>query len=372
MPLTAFSRRFEEELDVGQLLRRLSQAEGGRDGLELEAIPDSWRRIVSQDMECPSCFTLGAELVREGVSTQGARRVVRQACFRYPTHRAQCDFARPDASGVAIPDNLVSFGSPKTALTRAIGRLVGAGIQEGVISQRKIRDMREWFFLEKSAKSFTVTLDPQIPLWLARLRHQCGWVLGEAPITLTHDLAALPGFDWRAAARRMYAAQHAGVIEVMRTAGFGHGISEQRVSLLARKHHGEEVFDPAPLRQHYKLTIDLSRFIAQNYDPIGRNSKRGEEPHTAALALSALLLFLSEWNMDAAAAVFGRIAKRAPSADENLGNVIGMNPWHDYLSWQLIRNLQALNLSMPEGGLSPQEDVDVIEAALRQKFQGHA
>jgi len=40
------------------------------------------RVVIRDDMECPSCFILGAELVQESASTQGTKRIMRQACFR--------------------------------------------------------------------------------------------------------------------------------------------------------------------------------------------------------------------------------------------------------------------------------------------------
>lgn len=87
MPLTAFSKASGEELDVDQVIRRLAGSGDANTSKLLQAgIPDAWRQVIREDLECPSCFTLGADLVRDAISTQGAKRVVRQACFRYPIH----------------------------------------------------------------------------------------------------------------------------------------------------------------------------------------------------------------------------------------------------------------------------------------------
>lgn len=111
-------------------------------------------------------------------------------------------------SGIAVPDNLVAFGAAKTGLTRAVRQLVGSGIQSGAFSQRTIRDMRQWFFAQKVHSTFTVKLDPQLPIWLEGLLHHTGELYGQLPISLTPEMAALPGFDWRDAALREYRARY--------------------------------------------------------------------------------------------------------------------------------------------------------------------
>ena len=135
MPITAFSKATGDELDAGQLLRRMARRDGIHDAdTAMENIPEAWRTEIRADMECPSCFIVGAELVREGISKGASKKVVRQACFRYAEHLAQCDFARSDAGANFIPENLVSFGSEKSGMTIAVRQLVGAGIQSGAFT----------------------------------------------------------------------------------------------------------------------------------------------------------------------------------------------------------------------------------------------
>jgi hypothetical protein len=64
MSLTAFSKATGEELDVDHVIRRLAgNKEANTTALLLAGIPDAWRQVIREDMECPSCFTLGADLV---------------------------------------------------------------------------------------------------------------------------------------------------------------------------------------------------------------------------------------------------------------------------------------------------------------------
>jgi len=371
VPLTAFSSATGEELDVEQVLRRLARVSGvDSTDLDPEDIPAAWRQAIREDMECPSCFVLGAELVREGISTKGSKRIVRQACFRYPSHRPQCDFAHPGLASTTVPDNLVAFGSAKTGLTRAVRQLVGAGIQSGLFSQRTIRDMREWFFAQKASSTFTLTIDPRLPVWLEDVLRQTGGFYGPLPVTLTPDMTSLPGFDWREAARRHFRAHHLAYIEALVAAELRVWATAERMAYLATRFQGEIVFDPSPLRMHYLRTIELAAFIAHNYEPVRRFTKGGgHEPHApAVLAFAALALHVENWDLDRAAALFGRIARQAADADGDLGNVMGLNPWHDFEAWRNLKTLQDLGLAMPNGVGSPKEEILAIEAALRRQY----
>lgn len=371
MPITAFSKATGDELDVGQLLRRLAQRDGVNDaGAALEDIPETWRTEIRTDMECPSCFILGAELVREGVSKGANRKIVRQACFRYSEHLPQCDFARPDAGANFIPENLVAFGSEKSGMTIAVRQLVGAGIQMGAFSQRSIRDMRKWFFSEKVANSFVVTLDPALPLRLRALFENVGGLYGEPQLTVTREMAALPGFDWRDAARRELRLRHSQLLEAVANAKVPFWRCAKRIASLARRYQGDTVFDPSPLRNEYVKTTDLSWFISRNYAPIRRFAKnnRWEEPAPCVLAFTALLLFVSNWDLNSAAALFARIALSAPNANCDLGNVIGLNPWHDFDAWSALKALQLLDVQVSADAPMPTDELSEIEASLRRSF----
>jgi hypothetical protein len=158
MPLTAYSISAQKEEDVGQVLQRLS-AKFGECVASVEAVPESWRAFMRQDLQCPCCFVTGAELVKEALS-KVSKTPVRQACFRFsnPRHRDHCDFDSTETANT-VPENLVAFSDSNSAITKAVRELVGTGIELGLFSQNSIRDMREWFFTKKIQSTFVVTLD---------------------------------------------------------------------------------------------------------------------------------------------------------------------------------------------------------------------
>lgn len=58
------------------------------------------------------------------------------------------------------------------------------------------------------------------------------------------------------------------------------------------------------------------------------------------MAFTALLLFLSNWDLNQAAALFARIASYQGYVDQSLGNVMGLNPFHDYEAWSALKVIQ--------------------------------
>lgn len=372
MPITAFSRASGDELDVAQVLQRLAgptATEVG--GIDLDAIPDSWREVVRTDMECPCCFVLGAELVRQATSRGASRRVLRQAYFRFSAHLPHCDYSHDLDAGVTGPENLVSLSSDRSALTTAIRQLVCAGLETGAFSQRTVRDMREWFFREKVTSSFVVTLNPELAMWLKKLLPQVGGTHARSVPALTRELTMLPGFDWREAARWVLNQRYKGQLDRLKSMDRHPWHELERISYLAKRYHGALAFDPSSLEEQYKRTTDFGWFIAENYSPIGKHVRRAGpwEQKPVVLAFAALLLFIAEWSVDKAAALFGRIAAAVPASSQTLGNVIGLNPWHDFAAWRGLRQLQELQLDGPLGHDSPEEEASEIERGLRQAYR---
>jgi hypothetical protein len=325
-------------------------------------------------MECPSCFILGAELVREGNSNNGKKKVVRQACFRFPQHHAQCDFSRSDLAGTAVPDNLVDFRSAKAGLTRLIAQLVGAGIEGGYFSQRTIREMRLWFFKQKIQSTFEVGLDPRVPVYLKQLMRFTAGYYGAPPVVMSAEIAKLPGINWLDAARSELRANNSTQLDAIHHSNIRLWITADRVAQLCNRHMGEAVFDPSPLQEEYTKTIQLADFISRNYSPVSRFRSAGDrKPHVPAmLAFCALVLYVAAWDLDRASNLFATIAIRAGEASADLGNVMGLNPWHDFQAWRDLRALQDLGLSVPDGAKDPEEQLKDVEASLRARYEGFA
>lgn len=369
MPLTAYSISALKEEDVGQVLARLSTLFGECISAP-EDVPETWRAFIRQDLQCPCCFVTGAELVKSAQS-KANKTAVRQACFRFskPKHRDHCDFDSAETANT-VPENLVAFSDSNSPITKAVRELVGTGIELGIFSQKSIRDMREWFFNKKTQSMFVVTLDPRFPKWMHSLYREKFYSKPGQEVELTPEIVANPKFSWRVAVAREQLFKHP---EYWEFSDAFHKkpnpffLEYSRMGTLARRSQGRSVFDPSLLEDEYGKTCQLAGFIAKNYKPLKSTTSNKGITVSSVLALAALLLFVRDWNQELARANFSKIVGAAGSSNQELGNVMGLNPFHDFRAWEALKTVQ-------EFGIHVREYVDLkaervaIEQELRAKF----
>lgn len=369
MPLTAYSISHPGELDVEQTLHQLS-AQFGVPYTSMDTIPEAWRDYLRTDLQCPSCFVTGAEVVRSATNKRG--KASRQSFFRFtaPGHKPHCDFGSPETAN-AVPENLVSLTESKSKLTRAVRELVCTGIEQAIFSQISIRDMREWFFNTKVKSLFVVKLDPRLYAWVWALHKNAYWSSEALPagVPLTPEIATLPQFDWHAeAARRVMTRypQHAANMKAIIDQRLGmFGPAGKRAEALTQRFQGRSVFDPTVLSDEYSKTCALADFIGHNYAPL--KAAKGNSGTESVLAFSALLLFIRGWDIGQAISDFVKIVAAVGSANQDLGNVMGLNPFHDYEAWRILKLLQGLNIAVPEN-IDIKAERMAMEAVLRKQF----
>lgn len=377
MPLTVFSASRRMELDVQQLLTQLGAETGYVMPSKSTPIPESWKVHCSTDLECPSCFCTGAEVVRASKSKVDGHDV-RQAYFRFPQsdssagHHPFCDYSG-NVSAAFIPENLVQFSSAKDGVSRVVRELVCKGIQLEIFTQWDIRRMREWFFQTKLQSQFTITLDPKVPGWVDGLHRHASWSqdLDAVPIELTTEVLGIPGFNFEAAATREVSQRHRATLDIIREKRLYPGAMVERLEKLATDYHGKSVYDPTVLQNHFQLTNRLAAFMCSNHSSLRRLSKahyplNGLKNVKPLLAFSALLLFISDWQLDAAVSRFAQIASSKLQADETLGNVMGLNPFHDFAAWAMLKSIQDLPpIQIPP--LSVKEEIAFKVAELKRQ-----
>ncbi|MBR9907522.1 MAG: hypothetical protein GYB30_05645 [Gammaproteobacteria bacterium] len=370
MPLTGYSRSEGKELDVGQVLSLLSNRNGHSDLQENIEISAESRAFIRRDIECPCCFVTGAEIVQPGVS-KTSRKIIRQGYFRFatPGHRPECDYFKNDSSSY-VPENLIAFGSERSNITREIRALVCKGIQSGLFSQKSIRDMREWFFHMKMGASLDVKLDPRLPGWLYNLRITAVFYGNSDQVPLSATIVKLPGFDWTSAAQKILTKRHIHALEKsFQQKLWLDGSLVTRVEVLAKRYNGENVFDPTSLRSEYDQALQLGQFITSNYAPLKpRTKKSSDKLEVCVLAFSALLLFVGDWDLGRAANLFASISSLPDDFDPDLGNVMGLNPFHDFRAWDMLKKLQDSGLTVPDEP-SPKIEFEQIESDLREQFR---
>jgi hypothetical protein len=369
MPTTAYSKHFARELDVEQLAGLLRGTQPSSIDNDIESSLRDW---IRSDVQCSSCGQFGAQIVRatQVRATVGSRR---QAHFRFvghdgtDAHHPFCEFYGTDNGKVRQIDSLVNFGTAKTPETRQVRELVCKAIQQGIFDQPAIRALRQWFFDRKASSRFRVTASPETIDWIYSLQRHLSyrrWVF--------HPVQAeLPGFDWKQAALYQFTEENQAVLEMARTAS--HDPHHQRKAHeLSAKYNNQEMFNVTTLKPYYENALALSAFIAANsamkFGKAQPKEYRFKGAPTALLALSALVLFVSNWDMNTAIAKFAKIFAAPVPADASLGNVIGLNPFHDYASWQLVIIAGEVGAQSPNG-FDYSGQLALTESRLREQHR---
>jgi hypothetical protein len=160
-----------------------------------------------------------------------------------------------------------------------------------------------------------------------------------SPVAIHPVQAEMPGFLWEQAAIYQFTEENLALFEMVR--GAPHDTEHRRKAReLAAKYNAQEMFNVTTLKPYYEAALALSAFIAINsalkFGKTRPDNYRFKGAPAPLLALCALVLFVSNWDMNTAIAKFAKILAAPDPADILLGNVIGLNPFHDYASWHLV------------------------------------
>lgn len=342
MSQTAFSRHFARELDVRQLLKlrgitkTLTQAE-----YELTPEDRAWMRA---DLLCPSCRCDGASIVRSDVVR--GRGNTRQAHFRFTNpagqtaHAQGCDFyALNDVAGIQTGVD-VSF-TANDRDTKVVRELVCKAIAVGELKKTDIFEMRSWFLDQRTAGSFVVRGDVSMVDWLYAMNRRLGYEA--VRFELAH--ATLPGFNPRVAALRDLAFHYRDFRQTLPRVGIDADVRD-RTKRIIQRHAGLPLISMEPLRPRYETTVQLARLMVEYGDlPLSKpNFHRGavRKIPEVLIAFSATLLFVSQWDLPLALRRFATIHNAPVPNDLTAGNVIGLNPFHDFAALELARFISTL------------------------------
>lgn len=369
MPKTAYSAHFRKEMDVFQLMAALT-GQPVTDGLDPRAV-EAHAAWIKEDIECPICRAKGASIVQPTRSAKGDR-TARQAHFRFRNlgedgHHPECDFYGDAKEGARSSEGLVSFGSDRSAETRLVRELFCRGVEQGVFDQSTTHEMRDWFFKRKLASRETFTTTREKVEWAQAIRQ----IRGHSAVVRAFypALGDLTGFDWGQAAREEFQRRHGELVRLTRRP-----ISDDawhRAAGIADRTFGLETFNVLALRKQYEATLELSVFIATMTTMKSRQKAMEFRFHGAPshlLALCALILFTAKWDINQAIAFSMIIMHAPPAADLMHGNVMGLNPFHDFAAWEALASAAEASKLSP-GGLDLDEQLRAIEAELQERYR---
>jgi hypothetical protein len=365
MPKTAYSTWYRRELDVEQLVGLMLQVPPEQ-SIDRE-LAEAQREWIRSDIRCSSCGAHGAQIVRSA-RRKATNAAIRQAHFRFvapdtaDAHHPFCEF-HESGDQPRQADALLDFASSKSEETRAVRALVCKGIEQKIFDQSRIREMRQWFFNLKAANRISLSVSAEGLDWAAHVhRHPSYSRVVYHPVH-----AQMPGFDWKQAARHGFTEQFQPLFEIMRFRGRG-GESLSRAKDLCARFVGQEVFNPEALKPFYENALKLATFVGLN-SGLRFGSTRPEnywhKTPFALLALCALVLFVADWDFDRAVEHFATILRAPEPTDWLQGNVIGLNPFHDYDVWRFVIAAQEV-ANHPFEVRNYQQELAIMEAHIRK------
>ncbi|EGK9910313.1 hypothetical protein IOV16_004272 [Salmonella enterica] len=356
---TAYSKALQKEVDPEQYMALL--------GLDNNTV----HAFAREDVVCPICEAGGGSYVR----ASGVGNYRKKAHFRFiggsgvSAHHPSCDFY-DDRLSNEVRQHLVRFTTDRTRITHVIRKMVCAGIQENVFTQEAMRNMRQWFFAKRRESTFEITLSHEQIDWLAYIIELPAYPYAWHRDTILpfHPMQAIvPGFDWAKAILRETVRLHQPTLECLDSLNI-HRKNIVELRSFVHKTQNPTLLDPELLREEYAKTLQLNAFIINNYIEFQNKSVKdradGEEK---LLAFSALLLFVSGWDIDLAIAKFAAIANVRQVDDMLAGNFMGLNP---YFKFSIANTTKALQDNWP---INYQEiDGWQVEQSMRDTYVKHS
>ncbi|MGL9612161.1 hypothetical protein [Escherichia coli] len=125
--------------------------------------------------------------------------------------------------------------------------------------------------------------------------------------------------------------------------------TKQAYRLVARD-RGYQVYDRRLLKDKYEATIRIAQKITRHHEFLFRKirSLSAVKKNNPLLAVSALLLFVSDWDETTAINKFIKLCGVGKSKNNDEGNVIGLNPFIHYDAWNVIHQLKDLMVTLPD------------------------
>lgn len=352
MTITIYSKSFRSELDKEQLerlyLKNVSQ--------EIEG----FKNFVYDDAECPMCNITGAYNVSEGYSKSTGKKV-KQAHFAFKktdgtdAHKVFCDhYTGSDRIKDSGGESYINFGKDGSVVTAIIRELVCRGIERNIFSQSDIRNMRKWFTDLRETGNTIISYSPHvINLLRASLYSQGESDKYEIQEGMQHETWFNINYEVYKSLKHNYPAMFG--LELQTTENnplmrlYSNTLAKQ-AHRLVRKDRGLYIFDRREINDKYILAMRLSREIINSNDTLRMkfSSSLSVTRNNQLLALSALLLFVSEWNEEEARNKFDLLSQGSASTMQDAGNVIGMNPFIHYDAWKVIHRIQDLINTLPD------------------------
>ncbi|AFZ28605.1 hypothetical protein Cylst_6387 (plasmid) [Cylindrospermum stagnale PCC 7417] len=360
MAITVYSQRFQREIDIEQLLSLLGH-DFGLIKTKNKILSKLEKDEICQDVLCPICRSKG----------DGGKIVLaptlQQVHFKFDVHEYFCDDNKSQQKkGQKGRD--VDFGKDRSNETKIIRELVTKGIEQKIISQQIISDMRKYFYEAKVKYQYKMDISIDALQWFYHLKCSKRKSLNISNIKLKFNPlhAQLPDFDWRLAAEIFFINENHNLIEMANDCYWEDPPKTfNKIQKIIKNTQDSLVFDVKELEIPYRNTIKLSDFIV--YNLAIKNSQGWHLTNSnIVLAFAALLLYISNWDIESAILKLINIVKSPNVTDRNSGNVIGLNPFYDFEVWASISKIREVAKASKKG-FDYNAQIKTIEEQLKNE-----
>ncbi|MCW5031545.1 hypothetical protein M7960_21750 [Enterobacter hormaechei subsp. xiangfangensis] len=152
--------------------------------------------------------------------------------------------------------------------------------------------------------------------------------------------ATVPGFSWSRAIDKEVLRVHIKTLQQLRKIS----VSHRDISAILEhidNNRGRAILDPSLLEDEINKTYKLTGFVMSNYIEFKTKTVSDRAYGEAKfLAFAALLLFVSDWDLNIAIGKFSKIARVKEVDDMLAGNFIGLNPYFRYDVAKAVKKLQ--------------------------------
>jgi hypothetical protein len=335
---TAFSKKYEREIDAVQLLSLLGHDIKNDPTLETIQAPD--RSFIEKDILCPSCGVSGA-LIVSGARSKKNNKSIRQPHFRFVLpngknkHDQYCEFAETQVLNNSNHVQ-IDFSKSNSEFTRYIGNLVCKGIENDLISQMDIRNLRQWHYDTKKNSVIDIKITEKECLVFQEIKK----FKRRVSFDFRPEYAELKELNWINVASDELAKKHKKFVEGISNEVylFYNTFSEREYRAILKKIE-KHTFDIRCFSTQYLLIQKFRNFLIL-YDlgcPKIKSSKNSDYYFDA---FCSLLLFKSSWNIDKAISLYIKIKNCDLPVNANLGNIIGTAPFVDF---KIMKNILDAN-----------------------------
>ncbi|MBD2207816.1 hypothetical protein H6G33_36575 [Calothrix sp. FACHB-1219] len=361
MAITVYSQTFQRELDVEQLLSLLGYNNELDINARIKKLSKQENNKIYNDVICPICGCKGGSIVTASIS--------KQAHFRFKDHNYFCDynFSKENKSQKG---KSVDFGDERSNETKIIRELVTKGIEQKIISQQLISEMRKYFYDTKIQNQYKMDISTEALDWCINLRNSKYSIAANfTDIKFNPVYTQLPNFDWKLAAKSLFIEENANLIEIANNCFLR--TDKNLIDKVRKKIQDTQeyvVFDVSKLEIPYKNTIKFAQFITVNFSLQDKKTEYYLINSDIVMAFAALLLYAVNWNIEFAILNLIKIVQSPQSVDMNSGNIIGLNPFYDFEVWSIIAKIREV-LTHSKNGINYQDQIELIEAQLKNECE---